>query len=145
MEQREQTPKLPYFLRNTKHQAKDRRLREEQRINCSLSLLVEGEQKNVTFEKMPVLRDPETGKMTGIMVNDDKQWTSIIMGWHHMTSLCTHEKVYPSPFGDERTVLSPFDVDEAVPPTPYPEDCEKNPFNMAKSWCPEPPNKKPKM
>lgn len=140
MEQVAKPPSLPPFLRRarkgTKLEARDRLRRDIERTNCSLSLMLDGNLDNVSFELMPVVRDRYTGLMKGMLVKDPKRNTGLLLRWDEMESLCTEQSEHPMSM-DTRYVQSSFNVHKAVPPTPFPEDI-LNPFHLEKPWCPEP-------
>ena len=130
IEQRAQRPKFPsVLLKNkklklepTKQQADDRRRREEQRVEAALASMVKNSDKghpDMSLEMVPVLRDMETGNITGILLKDRTRERTLVLGWHHMDSICTEEVFYNHL---QHWWSSPFDLDEAVPPTPFPED-----------------------
>lgn len=77
--------------------------------NNNSELLSIVEENNYTMEKMAVLRDKQTGKIKGVLITDDKRYESMLVSWEHLRDLCTFDTIYPSPFGDEHTVWTPFE------------------------------------
>ena len=134
MEQRQNPVFLPKSLLSeadspTKKECVDRIRRDEQRVECRLALMAQtakdicaGPMKE-EYMCIPVLRDTKTGALKGLIIHDGER--KYLMPMHTIQKSCY--------VWNETGLAAPFDIDMAVPPTPFPDDLDGEPFPTDKS------------
>ena len=130
MEQRQKPVFLPnLFLSEaadppTKKQCVDRVKRDEKRVECRLALMAKNQNSTTAgpmreeYMCVPVLRDAKTGALKGLILHDTERKYLIPM--HTIQKSCY--------LWNDDGLAAPFDIENAQPPTPYPDDHDGLPW-----------------
>lgn len=118
----QQLQKDRLFPRNTKSdQLSEREKRDEQRVEANISIFAQAmnDDRLDVHDKVciPVVKNRDTGAVEGFFISEGtKSGVTYAVAIHHLRRI--------SVYCDDMKVAAAFNVSEACPPTPFPEDLD---------------------